>query len=221
MTSSRPFLSSSSPPPLDEAPIAASFAATLRAFAQKEERARLRPSLAPAIAQKKALTSLGSLSRGPEKMANKKSAAPPAVPAAAEEPSPAENRPAAEKPSRAGKPSRPQSPPLLARAWKWLKKQNAFSAKKQLRVCETVSLGEKRFVAVVQIEGQKFLIGGGASGVSLLAELENETELDSSVALENNARPAVKAALERNLALDGDEIARVLQPIACAGGRSR
>lgn len=45
-------------------------------------------------------------------------------------------------------------------------------APKQLRVAETVSLGEKRFVAIVQVEGQRFLIGGGASGVSLLTELD-------------------------------------------------
>jgi len=92
---------------------------------------------------------------------------------------------------------------MLSRAWNWLQKQSAFSAKKQLRVCETVSNGEKRFVAVVQIEGQKFLIGGGSSGVSLLAELDND------------------AALEIDSALDHEEVSQVLQPIACAGGRSR
>ena len=80
---------------------------------------------------------------------------------------------AAKRPLRAAnvlaarKPPRPQNAPLLARAWGWLQKQNAFSANKQLHVCESVSLGEKRFVAVVQIDGQKFLIGGGASGVSV------------------------------------------------------
>ena len=36
----------------------------------------------------------------------------------------------------------------------------------------TVSLGEKRFVAVIQIDGLQFLIGGGASNVALLAQLE-------------------------------------------------
>lgn len=43
---------------------------------------------------------------------------------------------------------------------------------KQLRVAETVSFGEKRFVAIVHVEGQRFLIGGGSSGVSLLTELD-------------------------------------------------
>ena len=35
-------------------------------------------------------------------------------------------------------------------------------AARQLRLCESVSLGEKRVVAVIQYEGQKFLVGGGA-----------------------------------------------------------
>jgi hypothetical protein len=41
----------------------------------------------------------------------------------------------------------------------------------RLRLCESLSLGEKRFVAVIQYEGQQFLIGGGASSLSLLARL--------------------------------------------------
>lgn len=151
---------------------------------------------------------------------------PPKVPASKAKPSPAEKPPSTEKPTPIRKPSRPQSPFLLARAWRWLQKQNTFSAKKQLRVCETVSLGEKRFVAVVQIDGQKFLIGGGASGVSLLAELESESLLDGSSALDNGETPEAKVSFDRNLRLDGEEISReeisrVLQPIACARGRSR
>jgi len=39
-----------------------------------------------------------------------------------------------------------------------------------LRVAETVSLGEKRFVALIRVEESEFLIGGGASSVSLLAQ---------------------------------------------------
>lgn len=38
----------------------------------------------------------------------------------------------------------------------------------------TVSLGEKRFVAVIQIDGLQFLIGGGASNVALLAQLDGK-----------------------------------------------
>ncbi len=41
-----------------------------------------------------------------------------------------------------------------------------------LRVCENVSLGEKRFVAVVQVDDERFLIGGSSSSVSLLTRLQ-------------------------------------------------
>jgi hypothetical protein len=38
---------------------------------------------------------------------------------------------------------------------------------------EMVPLGEKRFLAVVSVEGHEFLIGGGASGVSVVTQLED------------------------------------------------
>jgi hypothetical protein len=42
---------------------------------------------------------------------------------------------------------------------------------KRLRLCETLTLGERRFVAVVQFEGRRFLLGGTASSVVLLSRL--------------------------------------------------
>jgi hypothetical protein len=59
----------------------------------------------------------------------------------------------------------------LASALAWLKKNYASSATKRLRVAETVSLGEKRFVAILRVDGREFLIGGSASGVSLLTQI--------------------------------------------------
>ncbi len=53
----------------------------------------------------------------------------------------------------------------------WLRSRRVF-AEKQLRVSESLSLGEKRFVAILHVENRKFLVGGGASGVSLLTALE-------------------------------------------------
>lgn len=84
--------------------------------------------------------------------------------------------PAAEKaPAAAAKvPAAPPQlamPGLLSRTWSWLHGKCTLSSTRQLRVTETVSLGEKRFVAVVHVEGRRFLIGGGASGVSLLTHL--------------------------------------------------
>jgi flagellar biogenesis protein FliO len=40
-----------------------------------------------------------------------------------------------------------------------------------LRLCESLALGERRFVAVVQFGRQRFLVGGTAASLSLLAEL--------------------------------------------------
>jgi hypothetical protein len=62
-------------------------------------------------------------------------------------------------------------PGFLVRAWAWMQKKYTLTATKRLRVAETVSLGEKRFVALISVEGREFLIGGGAAGVSLLAQL--------------------------------------------------
>lgn len=42
---------------------------------------------------------------------------------------------------------------------------------RKLQLLEIQQLGEKRFVAIVRVGKQKFLIGGAASSVSLLAEI--------------------------------------------------
>jgi flagellar biogenesis protein FliO len=60
----------------------------------------------------------------------------------------------------------------LASALSWiLKRLKVQQARKSLRLCENLSLGEKRFVAVVQVDGERFLIGGSSSSVSLLTRL--------------------------------------------------
>jgi hypothetical protein len=59
----------------------------------------------------------------------------------------------------------------LSRMFSWLTGRRV-APEKQLRVTESISLGEKRFVAVLQVEGRKFLIGGGAGTVSLLTALD-------------------------------------------------
>jgi hypothetical protein len=64
----------------------------------------------------------------------------------------------------------------LVRTWDWIHAKYALSATKRLRVTDTVTLGEKRFVAIVSVEGREFLIGGGTSGISLLANLGSTLE---------------------------------------------
>ncbi len=59
---------------------------------------------------------------------------------------------------------------LLQRVVSWFRAR--ATATTHLRLAETVSLGEKRFVAIIHVEGRKFLIGGGTAGVSLLTQLD-------------------------------------------------
>jgi hypothetical protein len=64
---------------------------------------------------------------------------------------------------------------LLTQAWRWIRSfQLGRPEKKRLQVSATASLGEKRFVAVIQIDGREFLIGGGATSVALLAQLNGK-----------------------------------------------
>jgi len=44
---------------------------------------------------------------------------------------------------------------------------------KRLRLCESLPLGERRFVAVVEFEDARFLVGGTAASLVLLAHLPN------------------------------------------------
>ena len=78
-------------------------------------------------------------------------------------------------PQPAFAPRQPTSTPL-SRVWSWLHARYKLTSTKRLRLAETLSLGEKRFVALVSVEGREFLIGGGASGVSMLAQLSNGPE---------------------------------------------
>jgi hypothetical protein len=45
-------------------------------------------------------------------------------------------------------------------------------APRRLRLCESLPLGERRFVAVVEFEHSRFLLGGTAASLVLLARLE-------------------------------------------------
>ncbi len=52
------------------------------------------------------------------------------------------------------------------------------SPQKRLAARHMIGFGDKRFVAVVEFEGERFLIGGAANSVSLLARL-NECATDN------------------------------------------
>ena len=46
-------------------------------------------------------------------------------------------------------------------------------APKRLRLCESLPLGERRFVAVVEFDEARFLVGGTPSSLVLLSRLED------------------------------------------------
>lgn len=60
-------------------------------------------------------------------------------------------------------------------SWSWyLSTRAAQTATRRLRVTETVSLGEKRFLSIVQVDKAQFLIGTSATSVQLLANLGSQ-----------------------------------------------
>jgi flagellar biogenesis protein FliO len=61
----------------------------------------------------------------------------------------------------------------------------AQRAPRRLRLCETLALGERRFVAVIAFEKERYLVGGTPASLALLARLGGE---------ENNANPADASA---------------------------
>lgn len=72
-------------------------------------------------------------------------------------------------------PSRRQLLSSLNGAWKWLSRYRGLhllpSRSRRLEVFETVQLGEKRFVSILRVDGEQFLIAGSPTGISLLAAL--------------------------------------------------
>jgi len=64
---------------------------------------------------------------------------------------------------------------LLTRGLNWIRaRQAARNSTRRLQVAASVSLGDKRFVAVIQVDGLQFLVGGGATNVALLAQLSEK-----------------------------------------------
>jgi flagellar biogenesis protein FliO len=57
---------------------------------------------------------------------------------------------------------------IWQRTWRAAKTRKT----RRLRVCETLSLGERRFLAVIEFDRQEFLVGGTGSSLELLARLQ-------------------------------------------------
>ncbi len=51
---------------------------------------------------------------------------------------------------------------------------------RRLKLQETVQLGDKRFVAILRVDGEEFLLGGGTAGVSILGQLHPEPHAEAA-----------------------------------------
>jgi flagellar biogenesis protein FliO len=60
----------------------------------------------------------------------------------------------------------------LKNIWQWTRRAVKARKTRRLRVCETLSLGERRFLAVIEFDRQEFLVGGTGSSLELLAQLQ-------------------------------------------------
>ena len=52
---------------------------------------------------------------------------------------------------------------------------------RSLQLCETLPLGDRRLLALVQCQGRKYLIGATSQTISMLDCLESETARESSL----------------------------------------
>ena len=68
---------------------------------------------------------------------------------------------------------------LAALATRVRKSLDRRRSARRLRLSETLSLGEKRFLAVVQFQQQEFLVGGTGNSIALLAKLNGPEAPDS------------------------------------------
>jgi len=70
----------------------------------------------------------------------------------------------------------------LTSAWNWTRQQlKSRQTRKRLRVCETVALGEKRLVALVEVDGEQFLLGGASGALTTIARLERSQPISEAL----------------------------------------
>ncbi|MGA9527444.1 MAG: flagellar biosynthetic protein FliO [Terriglobales bacterium] len=69
---------------------------------------------------------------------------------------------------------------FLQAMWAQVRKIQIRQNNKRLRVCETVPLGDRRFIAVIQVDNKQFLVGGAPNSVSLLAQLDKPEALSNA-----------------------------------------
>ena len=87
-------------------------------------------------------------------------------------------------------PSAPEAPwaAALKNLGQWAWRAVATRKTRRLRVCETLSLGERRFLAVIEFDHQEFLVGGSGNSLELLARLHEGTVI-AEPSLPRESRP--------------------------------
>lgn len=71
----------------------------------------------------------------------------------------------------------------MVRIWQWLTARGRSwrsHPSRQLRLRETLPLGERRFIAVVEFDQQKFLIAGTGNSVAMLTTLASERKANEN-----------------------------------------
>jgi flagellar biogenesis protein FliO len=65
-----------------------------------------------------------------------------------------------------------------------------WKRRRELRVCETLSLGNRNFVAVIGYQEQRFLVAGTPTTISLLADVTREDARDFEAPSDEEGSPA-------------------------------
>jgi flagellar biogenesis protein FliO len=116
---------------------------------------------------------------------------------------------------------RPQTG-LLSRFRKWLEaRRHARFSDRRLRVAETVSLGEKRFVAVVQVDGRHFLLAGGPTNIVLLAQLHAEDDFEEVLQKTMKAPDSPQKGTARSVSGRRPNRTKAPQKIASTPGKTK
>jgi flagellar biogenesis protein FliO len=60
----------------------------------------------------------------------------------------------------------------LKATWQWLRAAVTHRRVRRLRINETLSLGDRRFLAIIEFDRQEFLLAGCGNSLELLARLD-------------------------------------------------
>lgn len=112
----------------------------------------------------------------------------------------------------------------LVAAWQWLtvssKKMLTVRENRRLRVAETVSLGDRRFVVLLEADNQHYLVGASSAGVTLLTRLgtpqtqpADNTLADSKISDEAGVPASADSVMPCDVAQDVPQVVSAHAPV--------